>query len=170
MDCALKPDSQLQRRIMQAVQEGFPLSLRPYRELAETLGLSESELIENMQAMLDQGSIRRIGVVPNHYALGYRYNLMVVWDIEDAQVDRLGERAGKLDFVSHCYRRPRRDDWNYNMFTMVHGKSEPDVQAHIDELASLLGAHCRSHTALKSTEILKKTGLRLRSGSPRETT
>lgn len=162
MDCASKPDAALQRRIMQAVQEGFPPGLYPYRDLAATLGMSEAELLGCMQAMLDEGSIRRIGVVPNHYALGYRYNLMVVWNIDDAQVDHIGEQVGALDFVSHCYRRPRRAGWDYNMFSMVHGKSEQDVQAHIDELASLVGSHCRGNTALKSTAILKKTGLRLR--------
>jgi DNA-binding Lrp family transcriptional regulator len=164
----LKPDLAQQRRIMQAVQEGFPLCLHPYRELAQTLDMSEEQLLESMQVMLDQGSIRRIGLVPNHYALGYRYNLMVVWDIIDAEIDRIGEQVGQLDFVSHCYRRPRRPGWDYNLFSMVHGKSEQDVQAHIDELARLVGGHCRSHTALNSTAILKKTGLRLRSASSRE--
>lgn len=163
MDCALKPDAQLQRSIMQAVQTGLPLSLHPYRELATQLGIEEADLLANMEEMLAEGLIRRIGVVPNHYALGYHYNLMVVWDIEDNAVARTGQSLGALDYVSHCYRRPRKPGWSYNLFTMVHGKTAATAEARIAEMLELVGPACQSHTALKSTRILKKTGLRLRS-------
>ena len=113
--------------------------------------------------MQDQGSIRRIGVVPNHYALGYSHNLMVVWDIEDSQVDDVGQPIGQLDFVSHCYRRPRRTGWPYNLFVMVHGRSSNEVYEKIATVRALVGTAYRDHTALKSTRILKKTGLRIRS-------
>ena len=70
-----------------------------------------------------RGAIRRIGAVPNHYALGYRANGMTVWDVDDAHVDELGEQVGALAFVSAllppaaaCCR-----DWPYNLFAMVHG-------------------------------------------------
>jgi DNA-binding Lrp family transcriptional regulator len=148
---------------MQAVQSGLPLSLHPYRELAARVGIEESELLLRMEKMLAEGLIRRIGVVPNHYALGYHFNLMVVWDIADDAVASIGQRLGALDFVSHCYRRPRKPDWPYNLFTMVHGKTAAAAEARITEMRELVGPTCRSHTALKSTRILKKTGLRLRS-------
>jgi DNA-binding Lrp family transcriptional regulator len=159
----LKPEPELKRSIMQAVQSGLPLCLHPYRELAAQLGIEESQLLERMEEMLAEGLIRRIGVVPNHYALGYHYNLMVVWDIEDEAVASTGQRLGSLDYVSHCYRRPRKPDWPYNLFTMVHGKTAAAAEARIAEMRELVGPVCCSHTALKSTRILKKTGLRLRS-------
>jgi DNA-binding Lrp family transcriptional regulator len=59
-----------------------------------------------MQRMLDTGVIRRIGAVPNHYAIGYTANGMSVWDVDDARIDELGARVGALEFVTHCYRRP----------------------------------------------------------------
>ena len=76
--------------------------------------------------MLESGVIRRIGAVPNHYALGYKANGMTVWDVADERIDELGERVGALDFVSHCYQRPRHlPDWPYNLFAMVHGQTAP---------------------------------------------
>ena len=78
----------------------------------------------------------------------------------------LGRRVGALDFVTHCYRRPRRlPDWPYNLFSMVHGKSRDEVEEKVARIAALLGEACRAHDLLYSEAILKKTGLRL---GPRE--
>jgi DNA-binding Lrp family transcriptional regulator len=112
--------------------------------------------------MLERGVIRRIGAVPNHYAIGYTANGMSVWDVPDERVDELGERVGGLAFVTHCYHRPRKlPEWPYNLFAMVHGASRDEVQAKVAEIAALLGADCRAHDVLFSTQILKKTGLRI---------
>lgn len=164
-DSALRPeaDNELQRQIVTALQDGLPLCRHPYRAVAEGLGISEAELLYAMESMRDSGAIRRVGVVPNHYALGYRFNLMVVWDVDDEVIDEVGERAGQLDFVSHCYRRPRKTGWPYNLFTMVHGRDSDEVDAKVARVRAEIGAGYRDHTALKSTKILKKTGLRIRS-------
>ena len=150
----------IDRRIVLATQAGLPLDPRPYHVIAESLGLPPEEVMERMQRMLDLGEIRRIGVVPNHYTLGYRANGMSVWDVPDEQVDELGPKVGALDFVSHCYRRPRRPGWRYNLFAMVHGRSRAQVEAKIGEIAALLGEADRGLEVLYSTRILKKTGLR----------
>ena len=160
----LETSEALQRRIVSALQDGLPIVRHPYQQIAEQLGIGEQALLENLQEMLNEGSIRRIGLVPNHYALGYRFNLMVVWDIDSAVVDQLGATIGELDFVSHCYRRPRLPGWPYNQFTMVHGKTHAEVDQKIDRIRDNIDTGYRGHTALKSSKILKKTGLRLRPG------
>ncbi len=87
---------------------------------------------------------------------------MTVWDVDDAQVDALGEEVGALDFVTHCYRRPRRlPDWPYNLFAMAHGRTRAEVLEKRAQIADLLGPACRASDVLFSTEILKKTGMRL---------
>ena len=145
-----------------ATQAGLPLVPRPYDLLAEQLGVSAELVKARLAAMLESGRIRRIGAVPNHYAIGYTANGMSVWDVDDAHIARLGETIGKLDFVTHCYERPRAlPDWPYNLFAMVHGHDRATVLAHIDEIAALLGPDCRRHDVLFSTAILKKTGLRI---------
>ena len=165
-DSASRPETAepIERQIVTALQGGLPIARHPYRQLSQQLGIDEDELLQRMQQMLDEGIIRRIGVVPNHYALGYRYNLMVVWDIEDTAVDAVGAAIGELDYVSHCYRRPRQPGWPYNLFAMVHGKNRDEVDGKIEQLREYVGAGYRGHTALKSSRILKKTGLRLRPG------
>jgi Transcriptional regulators len=151
--------------LIRATQGSLPLVPQPYHALAEVIGVSAEEVMQRMQRMLDLGIIRRIGAVPNHYALGYKANGMTVWDVADAEVDRLGEIVGQLAFVSHCYRRPRRLPlWPYNLFAMVHAKSREEVEAMAAEIAVILGTACKGKDILYSSRILKKTGLRIGGG------
>ena len=152
----------LDARLVRATQAGLPLVARPYHALAAQLGTSADEVMARLRAMLDDGRVRRIGAVPNHYALGYTANGMSVWDVNDARISELGAKVGALPFVTHCYRRPRRlPDWPYNLFAMVHGRSRDEVEAKLQEIRSLLGDALRASDVLYSTRILKKTGLRL---------
>ena len=153
---------EFERALILAAQGGLPLVARPYAALAESLGCSEHAVIAGLQNMLASGRIRRIGAVPNHYAIGYTANGMTVWDVPDEDVDELGMRVGQLPFVTHCYRRPRSlPVWPYSLFAMVHGASQDEVRAHMTSIRSLLGTACRADDVLFSTAILKKTGLRL---------
>ncbi len=153
----------LDRRLIEETQQGLPLLAQPYRALAERLDISEAEVIERLRRMMERGVVRRIGLVPNHYKLGYRYNLMTVWDVPDEQVSSLGETVGALDFVSHSYERPRHLPlWPYNLFAMVHGRSEAEVEEKVAVIRQRLQGHCRDYRLLNSTRILKKTGLRIK--------
>jgi DNA-binding Lrp family transcriptional regulator len=159
------PDIELDatdRRLIVATQGGLPRVSRPYDALAGELNITAGEVLQRLQRMLDRGVIRRIGAVPNHYAIGYTANGMSVWDVDDKHIDRLGIEVGALEFVTHCYRRPRRlPDWPYNLFAMVHSQNREEVAARVAEIAVLLGDACRAHDILYSTAILKKTGLRI---------
>ena len=156
------PLTEFDRELIAATQGGLPLVNRPYEAVGAVLGVSGDTVRQRLAEMLDEGLVRRIGAVPNHYRLGFTANGMSVWDVADERVDELGERVGQLPFVSHCYRRPRRPPvWNYNLFAMLHGRSRDEVEAQAQQVAVLLGDACRGHDILYSTAILKKTGLRI---------
>ena len=78
---------------------------RPYDVIAAELGVTAAEVRMRLAAMLERGIIRRIGAVPNHYAIGYTENGMSVWNVDDAAIDELGAQVGSLSFVTHCYHR-----------------------------------------------------------------
>ncbi len=150
------------RQIIQHSQRGLPLVPTAFDEIARKIGSDENSVLEAMQRMLENGVIRRIGVVPNHYRLGLRSNGMTVWDIVDDQIEHFGEKIGQLDFVSHCYQRPRRmPQWPYNLFAMVHGCNREEVDKKVKRIANILGEACQQQDVLFSSAILKKTGLRL---------
>ncbi|MFZ5608859.1 MAG: Lrp/AsnC family transcriptional regulator [Pseudomonadota bacterium] len=151
-----------ERRIVMATQGGLPLVARPYAAIGEMLGLEEAEVIARLAALKARGVIRRIAAAPNHYAFGLAANGMTVWDIADEDAAQWGVRVGALDFVSHCYLRPRAlPDWPYNLFAMVHGRDRAEVEDKKATIARLLGPASRGCDILYSTRILKKTGLRL---------
>ena len=152
----------LDRDIILQTQEGLPLVAEPYYQIAKQLGVETKLVIQRIQTMQEDGRIRRIGAVPNHYRLGYTGNGMSVWDVPDEQVQTLGELIGGLDYVSHCYHRPRfLPDWPYNLFAMVHGRSREEVLDKAQKIADLLGENCRAKDVLFSSRILKKTGIRI---------
>ena len=155
-------------KIIYLTQDGLPITQRPYEKLAEQLELDQTKVIQILKKMLEIGLIRRISAVPNHYALGYRYNLMTVWNVPDSEVEHLGFLAASLDFVSHCYQRPRQlPDWPYNLFVMIHGRSQTESENKFKHLQSLFAADTEEYCILKSTQILKKAGLRLHSPNMR---
>ncbi len=80
------------RRLIAATQGGLPLVPQPYRAVADALGTTEAEVVWRLEHLLGTGAIRRIGAVPNHYALGITANGMSVWDID--KVARLAALAG----------------------------------------------------------------------------
>jgi DNA-binding Lrp family transcriptional regulator len=157
----------LDRQLIVATQQGLPLVAEPYQQLARSLGTSSDEVTARLQRMLDSGVIRRIAAVPNHYKLGYRANGMTVWDIPDALVASVGPLVAELDFVSHCYQRPRHlPDWPYNLFAMVHGHDRREARRHYQSITDLLGERCHNHQILFSTRILKKSGFRIAQQAP----
>jgi DNA-binding Lrp family transcriptional regulator len=153
---------EVDRRIIAATQTGLPLTPKPYQTIANSLGISDEVVMQKIIVMQEQGIIRRIAAVPNHYRLGYKFNGMTVWNIEDKHIDEMGERIGQLNFVSHCYHRPRHlPEWPYNLFAMIHSKTEESVKRQQQIIADLLGQYNLGQDVLYSTRILKKTGLRI---------
>jgi DNA-binding Lrp family transcriptional regulator len=150
------------RAIVVATQHGLPITQRPYHTVGASIGISGEEVMARIERMLATGAIRRIGAVPNHYALGYRANGMSVWDVADDDVGRLGRAVGALPFVTHCYERVRRlPQWPYNLFAMVHGRTRAEVEDKVAQIDAILDGAAHGHAVLYSVRILKKAGLRL---------
>ncbi|HEB92717.1 MAG TPA: Lrp/AsnC family transcriptional regulator [Gammaproteobacteria bacterium] len=147
------------QQLVAAIQGGLPLVSRPFAEIGARIGLSENETIERIQALLADGTIKRLGVVVRHHELGYRANAMTVWNIPDDQVDELGRRIGGVNFVTLCYRRPRHlPDWPYNLFSMIHGQNRAAVLHNIEHLIERCGLKAIQHEVLFSRQRFKQCG------------
>jgi DNA-binding Lrp family transcriptional regulator len=152
----------IDRSIVAATQSGLPLVEEPYGAVAASVGIEAAEVMARLRRLLDTGAVRRMGVIPNHYALGLAANGMAVWDVDDAAIAEIGARVGAFDFVTHCYERPRHPPiWPYNLFAMVHGRSRDEVREKVARIGALIGPAARASDILFSTRMLKKTGLRI---------
>ncbi|WP_423999627.1 Lrp/AsnC family transcriptional regulator [Haloarcula salina] len=149
-----------------AIQDGLPVTATPYADVAAEIGADVDWVVETIKRFDAEDKVRRVGVIPNHYALGYSENGMTVWDVPDAVIDEVGPAIAEFDFVTHCYERPRHDGvWPYNFFAMTHGRSEAESEDRIqqvrDRMAEYWDVTEDDWDTLFSTRILKKTGIRL---------
>ena len=152
--------SALDRRLLLEIQDGFPLSATPYRDIAAAVDAPVGDVLAAIEGLRADGCIKRIGCVVNHIVTGFDANCMVVWNVPDGDLDAYGEEVGELPYVTLCYHRPRRPEqgWPYNLFTMIHGRDPDAVDEKIDELAAEYLPV--DHERLYSTETLKQTGAR----------
>ncbi|MFA9417025.1 Lrp/AsnC family transcriptional regulator [Natrinema sp. HArc-T2] len=162
-DATLSP---AERDLVLEIQGGVPLTETPYADVADAIGQEADWVLETIKRFEREGKIRRIGVVPNHYALGYTENGMTVWNVPDEVVPEVGPEVAALPFVTHCYRRPRHEGvWPYNFFAMTHGRSEDESQQRIEQVRETMSEYWDvsedDWDSLFSTQILKKTGIRL---------
>lgn len=152
-----------------AIQGGLPLVARPFAVLADGLGMSETDVLDRLQALQDAGVIKRMGLIVRHHELGYGANAMVVWDVPDAEVAELGRCLSKFDFVTLCYRRPRCGrDWPYNLFCMIHGRDRGAVLAKVRQLVQCCALEDIPRSVLFSSRRFKQRGARYRNAAERE--
>ncbi len=163
------PLSDLDLALIGAIQTGLPLVPRPYAVIAERLGITESNVIEHVEQLQSAGVIKRMGLVVRHRELGYGANAMVVWDVPDADVADLGRCLGRFEFVTLCYRRPRKGpDWPYNLFCMIHGQDREEVQGKVRQIVQCCGLENIPHSVLFSGRRFKQRGAHYRDAASRE--
>ena len=151
----------VERQLIGALQGGLALEARPFATLAARVGLTEDAVISCIARWVDEGLIRRFGVVVRHHELGLEANAMCVWDVPDAEVSALGRRLAQEAAVTLCYRRSRvQPGWPYNLFCMIHGSAREEVLAARDDLAVRLGLDRHPHAVLFSCRRFKQTGAR----------
>lgn len=152
----LRATDAAERQLIAALQPGIELVVRPFERLGERAGMSENEVLGRIAGWLEEGLIKRFGVVVRHHELGYRANAMVVFDLPDAEVDRIGLQLAAEPGVTLCYRRTRSlPEWPYNLYCMVHGRSREAAQPVIERLSRLAGTPGQ---ALFSTRRFKQCG------------
>lgn len=148
----------LDRQLIAAVQHGLPITSRPYLAIAEKLAITEQEVINRLAQLKQQGLIKRLGVIVQHRKLGYQANAMVVWNIPDDLVDNIGRKISQESFVNLCYQRPRRDNWYYNLYCMIHGKSRDTVLAQLQQLIDTHALASFEYQVLFSRRCFKQRG------------
>ena len=155
-----------ERDLVLEIQGGLPITETPYADVATAVGRDVEWVVSTIKRFEREGKIRRVGVIPNHYALGYTENGMTVWNVPDDLVAEVGPAVASLDFVTHCYQRPRHEGvWPYNFFAMTHGRTEAESRERIEHVRERMAAFWEvdedDWDTLFSTRILKKTGIRL---------
>ncbi len=150
-------------KLILETQAGIPIVSNPFELIANNVGVTEEDVMSRLQKFKDSGFIRKMAGTPNHYKIGYTANAMTVWDIPDDFIDEVGNIFKSAKFVSHCYVRPRiLPEWTFNFFAMIHGKKREEVELKVETLKNLILHKYESFDLIYSTQILKKTGIRIK--------
>lgn len=127
--------SSVEEALVEELRDGLPLTPRPYRDIGMRTGLSESAVMAGIARFIERGIMMRGGGVVHRPELGFQANAMVVWDVDDGMIDRIGEWLGEQPGITLSYRCPRREArWPYNLFCMIHGRDRAAVRDRIQEL------------------------------------
>jgi siroheme decarboxylase len=157
MTTTSSPVTAKQIEIIRFIQGDLPLTSRPFAELAEKLGISEEEIIDQIKAMKQAGVIRRFGMAVRHQNLGYTANGMSCWNVPAEQVEQVAQVMVTRDELSHCYERPRFPGWKYNMYGMIHGKTPDEVHAVAKAISLETGQN--DYDVLFSQREFKRTSM-----------
>ena len=149
--------TELEKKIIASIQEDIAVIERPYLKIAQDLGISETELLENLEALCKRGVIRRFGATLRHQRTGFKANAMVAWKVDEKRIEDVGQKMASFQQVSHCYRRNPSKSWPYNLYTMVHAN---DKQACLEIARKMSQAtSVKEYSLLFSREELKKTSM-----------
>ena len=136
------------------LQRDLPLQPRPFEALVRNTGVGADELITVAKTLLKRGQMRRYGAVIQSRKPGFSATAMGVWQVPKDSADEYATKLSQHKSVSHCYLRPVYDDWPYNVYTTVHGRSVDECESIINDLAIDTGLEHKQ--ALYPTKEYKK--------------
>jgi len=144
--------------IIRETQYDLPVVSDPFADVIKKLDITYETLFEVLNTLKDAGVMRRFAGILNHRKAGFNANAMVVWDVDEENGEDIGKRAAEFSAVSHCYLRPKYENWSYNLFTMVHGKTTEETNAIIDSIAEEI--EHKNKRPLYSTREFKKVRIK----------
>lgn len=146
--------SDIEQKILAAIQHGLPKSQNPFKDMAENIGIETEQLLTILKNWKQQGKIRRIGAIVNHFKVGLGAGAMVVWQVEPERTEEVGKSLAEFEEVSHAYERRTDENWPYSLYTMVHGKSDEDVRQTVQRMSQACGLS--NYRILVTEKELKK--------------
>jgi DNA-binding Lrp family transcriptional regulator len=147
----------LEKKIIAAVQEDMAINARPYLAISKSLGISEDTLLQTLQSLCDRGIIRRYGATLRHQKTGFTANAMAAWQVAESRVEEVGNRLAAYKQVSHCYRRNPTKGWPFNLYTMIHANDEAACRQTARNMSQEAGVE--NYSLLFSRRELKKTSM-----------
>ena len=119
------------RALINALQGGFPLCDQPYRAVGDTLGLSESAVIDRLQSLLDRKVLTRFGPMYQIERMGGAFVLAAL-KVPEADYERIAAAVNALPAVAHNYRREHA----LNMWFVLATETPSGIASAIQEIES----------------------------------
>lgn len=142
----------IQRCLMRELHKDLPLTPAPFHDIASRCDVKEETVLKFLASLKTTRKIRRFAAILRHTHAGFTANAMVVWKIPDRAIQSFTDHAVKYDAISHCYERLTASAWSYNIYTMIHGRTQADIETIVADLA----AHCDDTTEYEALYTVKE--------------
>lgn len=123
-----------EKQILWKLEDDLDVISEPFDFLCSE-GLETEGVLRIIQGLIDKGVIRRIAAIVDHRKLGFVANILFCSEVPRNRIVEAGEALARFGAVSHCYERKAVEDWPYNLFAMMHGKSMGEIQHVINKFA-----------------------------------
>lgn len=149
-----KQITDIEKKILAALQGGFPRSQTPYKDIAERVGIETKQLLAILKDWKQDGKLRRIGSIVDHFKVGISGGAMVAWRVEPEHVEQVGTKLAGFKEVTHAYERKIAENWPFNIYTMVHGADIQEVEQIVKRMSQACGVS--DYRILATEKELKK--------------
>jgi len=122
--------------LLRRLHGGFPLTEAPYADVARELGLSETEVIERLARLLDDGALTRFGPLFQIERAGGQF-VLAAMQVPEERFDAVAAQVNALPEVAHNYRREHR----FNMWFVIACASPREVEAACAHIEAATGLH-----------------------------
>lgn len=153
-----QPFTSKEIELIKILQEDIPLTEDPFQQIAEQLDLPEEWIYQTLKRWKQEKKLRGVRAILYHQQAGYIANGMSVWAVPEDQIEKVGEKIASFSAVSHCYQRPTLPDWNYNLYAMIHARSQDEVEATAREISQSVGI--TDYQILYSVREFKKRSMK----------
>jgi DNA-binding Lrp family transcriptional regulator len=148
--------TEMEKKISRLIQQDIALEKRPFKKIAEKVGVSEEEVLATIRDLMTKGTIRKFGAILRHQKAGFSHNAMVVWAVPQERIEFASHALASFKEVTHCYERNPPFAGKYNVFTMVHFW-EGNQESIIQKLSQKTGI--KDFKVLTSEEEYKKNSM-----------
>ncbi len=122
------------RRILNLIQEEFPLTPRPFERIGADVGISEADALARVKRLKDRGLIRRIGPVLERKRLGYVSALCGV-HVPKEMIDEVARDINAHTGVTHNYER----DGELNMWFTITKRTAEEIETLLSDIEKRFG-------------------------------
>jgi DNA-binding Lrp family transcriptional regulator len=142
------------KHFIRELQKDLKVIPEPFKEMAENLGITTTELFAKAKEYEKNGVMRRFAAILRHRDAGFSANGMIVWQVREDKIDEIGYKLAAFPQVSHCYRRPVYSDWQFNLFSMIHARTLEAAEKIAVQMSETVGI--KNYRILFSSREFKK--------------
>lgn len=139
------------KKILQLLQDDFPLVERPWSEISSKLGITEDELVTRLKRLSTAGVIRKIGPIVDASKVGLTAATLVAIRVPENKVDDIAQVINQYGNISHNYER----EHEYNIWFTLVASTPQELQTTLNEIIQKAGLNQNDILSLPTAQRFK---------------